>query len=153
MIKSYTRYLKNYARFSGITNRSGYWWVALANLIIYGVFIALIIIFGSSTFLSIISGNIKQTTDTTSVWIIIGLFLLLIIYAIATIIPNFSLLFRRIKDTGLSGWWFLLIPLTSILSGLSKLDNLAWLSIFNILVKLCIFIITILPTRYFNKNN
>ena len=86
--------LKNYFNFSGRATRSEYWWFILISIIIGFVLeIVDVIIFSSS------GGEI--------------LGFLSIIYYLAVFIPGLAVLFRRLHDTGRSGWWWLisLIPL------------------------------------------
>ena len=83
MINAYKEYFTRYFDFSGRTNRPGYWWVVLANILI-GLILSCLGAFGV-----VISS----------------------IYSVITIIPGLAIIFRRLHDTGRSGWnllWFLL---------------------------------------------
>lgn len=79
--------LSQYANFSGRARRSEYWFWTLAVFIV-----------------SIIAGIIDM---------IIGIPLLQIVVALATLIPGLAVAVRRLHDTGRSGWFLLLglIPL------------------------------------------
>ncbi len=85
----YTKVLKEYAVFSGRARRKEYWMFTLINLIVY---IAIFLVIG------MINDSLSE--------IILGL------YALAIIIPALAVTFRRLHDTGRSGWWLLigLIP-------------------------------------------
>ena len=79
---------KNYLNFSGRSNRSEFWYFFL--FIIIGNFLTNLI----DTY--IIGYHPEE------MGIVTGIFFL------ATVIPQLSLTFRRLHDTGKSGWWFLL---------------------------------------------
>lgn len=88
MINAYVKMFKNYAEFSGRTNRSDYWFAILANFI---VSIILGIIISIAPSLNFLSG----------------------IYCLAVLVPSLSIAVRRLHDIGKSGWWYLifLVPL------------------------------------------
>ena len=62
--------------FKGCAKRSTFWWVVLANIII-GFALGLL-------------GSVGTIAST--------------IYSIATLIPGLAIVFRRLHDTGRSGW-------------------------------------------------
>ena len=85
-----SRAFSNYCKFTGRASRSEYWWFALLNELLY-----LLI-----QFMGFVGGFDHTTRDVLGM--IIGLPLCL---------PSLGLLFRRLHDTGRSGWnwlWFLL---------------------------------------------
>ncbi|MBD5296925.1 MAG: DUF805 domain-containing protein [Bacteroides sp.] len=85
-----SRAFSNYCKFTGRASRSEYWWFALLNELLY-----LLI-----QFMGFVGGFDYTTCDVLG--IIVGLPLFL---------PSLGLLFRRLHDTGHSGWnwlWFLL---------------------------------------------
>ena len=82
----YLSVLKNYAGFAGRARRQEYWMFALVNLIIYAV-------------LEVIAGVTKSSAVT----------ILLVIYAVALIMPSLAVLVRRLHDTGKSGAWFWIV--------------------------------------------
>jgi uncharacterized membrane protein YhaH (DUF805 family) len=89
---------KKYFDFSGRSRRKEYWYFALFNFIV-----------------ALILGIIDGVLGTLNAEI--GLGVLSAVYAIATIIPNLSITFRRLHDTNKSAWWLfiLLIPLIGII--------------------------------------
>lgn len=85
---------KKYACFSGRARRQEYWLFFLFNLI-------------ASIIIGVIAGVLVRVTNVTA-FAFLGT-----IYNLAVLIPGFAVLFRRLHDTGRSGWWWLiaLIPL------------------------------------------
>ena len=84
--------MNNYANFSGRASRSEFWWWTLFY------FLAAI----SVSFIDLIIGiELIPGYGPFGIILIIGLFL-----------PNFGIIFRRLHDTGRSGWWYwiLLVP-------------------------------------------
>lgn len=84
----YLKVLQNYVGFSGRARRKEYWMFVLFNFIagiILGIIEAIIGLPG------ILSG----------------------LYSLAILIPSLALVFRRLHDTGKSGWWILisLVPI------------------------------------------
>ena len=79
----------NYARFSGRSPRSGYWWWVL--FVVGGRFVTAFLdlyLFGSQ------SGNGADSLGTVE-----GLFLL------AVGVPSVAVMVRRLHDSDLRGWW------------------------------------------------
>ena len=80
---------KKYVQFSGRARRQEFWLFALFN------FIASIIV-------NVIAVALVKVTG-------VGAFGFLgTIYSLAVLLPGFAVLFRRLHDTGKSGWWWLL---------------------------------------------
>ncbi|WP_435921952.1 DUF805 domain-containing protein [Paenibacillus sp. DYY-L-2] len=84
----YLKVLQNYVGFSGRARRKEYWMFVLFNFIagiILGIIEAIIGLPG------ILSG----------------------LYSLAILIPSLAVVFRRLHDTGKSGWWILisLVPI------------------------------------------
>lgn len=90
-----------YATFSGRARRSEYWW--------WWLFVAVV-----AVILSLIDNAIGlHISDAT----IMGLQvsgLLTLIFGLVTLIPGIAVTFRRLHDTGRSGWWWLLSLLCGI---------------------------------------
>jgi uncharacterized membrane protein YhaH (DUF805 family) len=83
----------NYASFAGRATRSEYWWFQLFNVLVivavYVVLVAVLFAGRSYTLFGIIAGG-------------------LVIYALATFIPNLAVTVRRLHDSDKSGWWLLI---------------------------------------------
>ncbi|WP_410769939.1 DUF805 domain-containing protein [Fontibacillus sp. BL9] len=79
----YLKVLQNYVGFQGRARRKEYWMFVLFNFII-------------SFVLGFISGLLNLPN-------VLGY-----LYALAVLIPSIALVFRRLHDTGKSGWWALI---------------------------------------------
>ena len=84
--------MRNYANFNGRAGRPEYWWFTLANLIISVCFLVL------SFLLLWMTGDTRYTL----------IFVPMIIYSIAIILPSFAVTVRRLHDIDKSAWWLLL---------------------------------------------
>ena len=86
--------LRKFAKFSGRSRRSEYWYFTLVYLIL-----AIIL-----SVLDMATGLYDES---------IGIGVLSAIFAIAMILPSLSVSVRRLHDTNRSGWWLLiaLVPL------------------------------------------
>jgi uncharacterized membrane protein YhaH (DUF805 family) len=85
----YLSALKKYAVFDGRARRMEYWFFQLFNTLI------LAILFGVGAVMGTMRGNP-------------GLMMIGGVFALATLLPAFGVLVRRLHDTGRSGWWFLI---------------------------------------------
>ena len=83
-------FFTHYADFAGRATRSEYWFVVLFNLLV-------------SIAISVIGGLISEQL----VSVLSG------IYSLATLIPGFAIVWRRLHDIGKSGGWYFigLVPL------------------------------------------
>lgn len=79
----YIKVLKNYAVFSGRAQRTEYWMFVLFNFII-------------TLALAFLDSAINNPGVLTG------------LYSLAVLIPSLAVLFRRLHDTGRSGWWVLI---------------------------------------------
>ncbi len=86
----YLQVLQKYAVFSGRARRKEYWYFTLFNFLI-GMSLALL----------------DSVTGLFDPEIGVGLFGG--IYTLVIFLPSFAVLFRRLHDTGRSGWWWLII--------------------------------------------
>lgn len=93
------RYFTKYATFAGRASRSEYWWVALFNLMVALVALALLIVGGAL--------DIEPDSTEMPLGVVPGL-LVLTLYGLATIVPNLALTVRRFHDGYFSGWLLLL---------------------------------------------
>ncbi|AZZ60979.1 DUF805 domain-containing protein [Oenococcus sp. UCMA 16435] len=158
MLNAYKKYWKNYFNFKDSSSRSDYWWLILANVIIFTILlifsiIAVIAVFPS--FLEAISGSgtaSKSSSNSSAIWIFGSLLIAVILFAFANIIPMISLGVRRVRDTGLSPWWYLISILATILYYLEQSTKQSWLSGLSIILQIIMLVIFLFPTKYFHKN-
>lgn len=101
----YLKVLKNYAGFSGRARRTEYWMFTLVNVVI------LVALLGLSQALK---GGALGTL----------LLVLYFAYVIALFIPSLAVTWRRLHDTGRSGWWYF-INLVPIVGGIILIVFLA----------------------------
>jgi uncharacterized membrane protein YhaH (DUF805 family) len=109
------RFFKKYATFSGRASRSEYWWWTLVSVVV-GI-IGNIIIGAGAAATPTASGLDSSTAPGPGA--AIGA-ILLIIWALATIVPCLALSVRRLHDGNFSGW-LLLIVLVPFLGALALL--------------------------------
>ena len=89
--------LNNYFSFNGRASRSEYWWWFLAQFIM-------------AIPLSFLDGLVFGWDYSDPTWFSN-------IFILAMILPNISVLVRRLHDTGRSGWWYFiaLVPCVGII--------------------------------------
>ena len=103
LIASYVKFWKNYANFSGRSRRADYWYVVLADILIF---------FSPSVMMGILIGLRTSSGyyyGEEMEFITIPLSLLCSLYFLAGLIPNLAVLVRRLHDTGKSGIYLLII--------------------------------------------
>lgn len=103
------RFFKKYATFSGRASRGEYWWVVLFQFIISAVLYAF-------TLPSLIAATTAASQGGTAPQLGAGYYVangLLTLWSLATLVPSLAVAWRRLHDTGRSGWYYLLglIPL------------------------------------------
>ncbi|CAM3153025.1 DUF805 domain-containing protein [Staphylococcus argensis] len=100
--QSFKNFWKNYVNFKGRARRSEYWWMMLWNFI----FSLPSIVLTTIGYMFLLVGVISDPNDPDVAPMAIGLFILFIagiyglIYFLATVVPNLSLMVRRFHDTG-----------------------------------------------------
>ncbi len=89
---------KKYACFSGRARRQEYWLFVLFNAI-------------AGIIINVIGGVLAGATGVDA-FAFLGA-----IYNLAVLIPGFAVFFRRLHDTGRSGWWWLIlfIPIVGVI--------------------------------------
>ena len=112
LFKHYFSMFRNYAVFSGRTDRGEFWWAVGMHTII------MFIIRFLSQFLSLLAGAAHVPMTLLSAVIL----LLISVYSLATVIPLTALTVRRLHDADRSGWWLLLS-----VSGIGSILLLIWL--------------------------
>ena len=95
-----SRFFKKYATFTGRASRSEFWWWFLVSFLISAVLSAI----NSAT-----TGPATAADPTAAFG---PFYWVLVVFGLATLIPNLALGARRLHDTNRSGWWQLigLIP-------------------------------------------
>lgn len=88
-------FFKNYAVFNGRANRGEYWWTYLA-LVIVGIIIQIPMQIGNA---------MMATSGEVNALYVLGTILLLI-FALAIIVPQIALTVRRFHDTNRSGFFY-----------------------------------------------
>lgn len=98
-----SRFFKKYAMFSGRASRSEYWWWSLVSGIVSLVLNIIMIVGGAA--------GATLRPDGTSIpgpAYLIAL-ILAIIWSLAIFVPAVALSVRRLHDTNMSGWTYLLV--------------------------------------------
>lgn len=95
---------RGFTDWRGTTSRSGYWWVVLANALIVVVLLGLYARVGYALSFNNVGGGIVLLFMATTA--------ILVLYALAMIVPSISIVLRRLHDGGFSSWWILLYPAT-----------------------------------------
>lgn len=88
----FLRPLLRYADFKGRARRSEYFGFAIFQALLQGLLLGL-------------GGALAGSGDTGQAAAALGMFALSSLLAVAFIVPNYSVLTRRIHDIGRSGWW------------------------------------------------
>ena len=94
MINAVRRAYSNYFTLQGRATRSDYWWFLLYQYLVY-IILVLVCIFASDFFKSY------------------NFFIPLILFVLLNVIPNFTILVRRLHDSSKSGYWLLLFFLSA----------------------------------------
>ena len=91
------RFFKKYATFSGRASRTEYWWWALAN----GIVTILLYLTAVLTGINDLTAGMMIALSLLGAWLL------------ATLVPGWALIVRRLHDVNLSGWMalLLLVPL------------------------------------------
>lgn len=98
MFLPYLRYFD----FWGRSGRKEYWLFFLLEFIVFGG--AVLLWIGFTSLAALATGDFSGAERN---WPNAGVGLAVIAWMLATIIPIFSVTFRRLHDLGLSGWWFI----------------------------------------------
>lgn len=101
MLEAIKLFFKNYANFRGRSSRSEYWWVYLAQQI---VFFPLCMVFQVLEYM--VKDGYGITIGFAIIMACVGLFMFML--AMALLVPVLALVCRRLHDIGKSGWWQLL---------------------------------------------
>ena len=103
------RFWKKYARFDGRASRSEFWWWALANAVVTAVlYVVYAVGFAGSERETVATSTSVQTTVTSPSPLLVIAGILLLLWGLATLIPNLALVWRRLHDAGFAGPFFFL---------------------------------------------
>jgi uncharacterized membrane protein YhaH (DUF805 family) len=89
----YLEVLRKYAQFSGRARRKEYWFFALFNVL---VAVAITLLSIGVVLLTVGRGDTASTL----------IFIPVILYWFAILVPAIAVTVRRLHDTGRSGWWY-----------------------------------------------
>ncbi len=92
------RFVAKYAVFHGRASRSEFWWACVLNIV---VLLAAGVAAEMADALAGPSTSPPSAADTV-------IRAVLVLYAVAALLPSISVLVRRLHDANLSGWWSLL---------------------------------------------
>ncbi len=107
---AFSRFWKKYATFSGRASRSEFWWWYLVQIVVVGVLYA-VMLGGAFSGSSHIDPSTGIFVNSPGPLYGVGL-ALLIVWALATIVPTLAIAWRRLHDANFAGpFYFLgLIP-------------------------------------------
>lgn len=136
MFSAYKKFWTHYADFSGRSSRSDYWWVVLCHFLItlpfslIAFFGFLIPLFSEIYYAGLYDYEPDLSGAMAGAGLAVFIMFLLIIYWLATIVPNLAIAVRRLRDAGFH-WAFIfltvgpslasLIPVLNILAALVSL--------------------------------
>ncbi len=100
--------------YKGISSKKEYWYPVILQVMITAVAVALVFL--------------MQTVEAgTPYTVVLVIFIVLVTYSVISFVPWLSLTLRRLRDTGKSGWWTVLLFIigigTMILLILFAVDN------------------------------
>ncbi len=126
--------------FNGVSSRSQYWWVFLAQFLL-GIVIG---------FVSALTGSIlTTTTHSFGESIIKSVVTLLFMVPMYLSYPQLSLTLRRFRDAKVNPWWYLVLVLVALVGPLLTVSGMGLLPmiILPLVVALVDLIILLLPSR------
>jgi uncharacterized membrane protein YhaH (DUF805 family) len=115
--------LKRYADFSGRSRRKEYWMFMLLNFVIYLVLLSFMLAGGFSLAAMGDPAAVPQAPGALF-WVGAGL---LGIWGLAIMIPSIAVAVRRLHDRDMSGWFFLLFIVLSLIPLVGILVSIGWL--------------------------
>jgi len=96
---------KRYAEFSGRSRRMEYWMFALLNVIVATVL--MFIVLGAGGAAGVLEADAAGDPAAGLSALFGGMGLLLVVYALAVLLPSIAVTVRRLHDRDMSGWWYL----------------------------------------------
>lgn len=115
--------LKRYAEFSGRSRRMEYWSFALLMVVVYLVLGGLMLA-GGLPLASLINPSVAAEAPGPLFYVGAGL---LVLFALAIIVPSVAVGVRRLHDRDMSGWWYLgfiaasMIPVVGFVASIAML--------------------------------
>lgn len=144
LVAAYRYYWRNYFNFTGRATRKGYWFVILWNFLI-----------ATPLFFAVVVGSLISAhhLSTITLMLILPFILGLLIFILATFIPNLSLNCRRFNDVGLTHWWYIGLYVSSLgLSIFTEFINASnFLQLLVSLLNFSMFLVTVLPSNQLSK--
>lgn len=113
--------LQRYADFSGRSQRQEYWMFYLLNSIV--TVIALIFIIAGVPW-SDIFNDVPGATPNAALWVGLAI---LVIWGLATFIPNIAVTVRRLHDQNLTGWLFLAFFAADLILGMGWMARIIFM--------------------------
>ncbi|MCB2049461.1 MAG: DUF805 domain-containing protein [Novosphingobium sp.] len=116
---------RRYFDFQGRSRRMEYWSFALLIFVVYLVLVGIMMAGGAS--LAAMSGDPSAITSASFgpvFYIGVGL---LILFALAVIIPSIAVVVRRLHDRDMSGWWYLGFIVASMIPFVGFIASIALL--------------------------
>jgi uncharacterized membrane protein YhaH (DUF805 family) len=102
---------RKYADFSGRARRKEYWMFFLFNVLIWAIGFCLVAVLGGGNVSG--GGAFNGGLNPLAAFI----YLLLVLYGLASLVPGLAVTVRRLHDTGRSGWWWF-ISFVPIIGGI-----------------------------------
>lgn len=139
MMYYYTSFWKCYFDFKGTSTRKEYWIPMIINYLI--LFILLMGMF--------LSKDVSEVLFNTFITI-------LILFAVAIVIPSVAIHFRRFHDAGRKDTMLIVYYILSVISGIMSDFNNPIAVVVNVLwliISIYVFVITLLPSQHVTKEN
>jgi uncharacterized membrane protein YhaH (DUF805 family) len=142
MWRAYKEFWRHYTDFKGFSSRSDYWWVQLMNFLIALAIFAVILGIGLA-----IGNRYSDSITLVGVGGVVIAMVFAMLYNLIVLIPSIALGVRRVRDTGLSAWWYLLSPIGASLMYLTDaIKGYDWLMIVGGVLLLAYFVIVVTPS-------
>ncbi|CAM3151227.1 DUF805 domain-containing protein [Lactococcus hircilactis] len=161
MIKAYQKYWKKALKFNGYSSRKDYWWVFLVNTIIFAIlsFIRTLITLPMVAKIIESSKNLsrEETVEKTQALslhptgAILAMVILSAILGAVILIPNTTLVARRLKDAALPNvlaYLFAIAAFYGIISPFIGEKGLGVVSTVASILTLLIYILCLFPSKY-----
>lgn len=98
------RAFSQYCSFHGRASRSEYWWFFLFNFLVGAIIVG---IFGGAGYAEVIRTAMTDPVKASSIELSGTYVTLANLWSLITLLPGLGLFWRRMHDTGHSGWWWL----------------------------------------------